>query len=458
MTDLVYFTLGAPGIFITLLLGLILVIFNPYRAFLISIFLSIALSIKTLGYTRIEEVGPWFNLADALLIITILAFLMDKRRFLMIPAPSVVLIAVLVMGLMTSMLNIGLSYGVVRLFRQAVHMPILFFLTANMVQEEARVKSLLLTLVIGAGIAELTHLGMVLLTGFGGGGSDLEETRVAYITWSNPYIWPLAGYYVVAAGQIPRRRLQLAIGGIILAATMAYQTRSLALGFLGAVMAYYGWFLVGPHSFKRERFKGLLKLFTVVISVLIIIGLGGIIRGYGGRITQTIDKKQSFEERGLSSRVFILETQLKDWLGGNPVIGRGLAYFDRYRGTGQKRLVDFDAMTYIVYLSQLGLIGFFVYAFWYPLTVIFRARRLLQTPGFSPAVYYLAAATGACFLMDAFTFIFSSSYFQRAVVPGVLAGAVWGITSTQVKKLSQQIPPATDEQPDEIAKTPMAAG
>jgi hypothetical protein len=457
MTDPFYFTLGAAGIFITLFLGFILVIVNPYRAFLISIFLSIALSVKTLGYTRIEEVGAWFNLADVLLIIAILAFFMDKRRSMVIPAPSVVLIAVLIMGLLTGIVSIGWAYGSIRIFRQAIHMPILFFLTANMVQDEDRVKSLLLTLVSGAVIAELTHLGMVFLTGFGAGGADMEETRVAYFTWSNSYIWPLAGYYIVAGGLIPRRRLQLAIGGIILAANMAVQVRSLALGFLGAVMAYYGWFLHGPHAFKRERFQGLLKLFIVVIGLLVIIGLGGMIRGYGGRFTQTFDEKQSLAERGLSSRTFVLETQLKDWLEGNPVIGRGLGYFVRYQGTGSHRLVDFDAMTYIVYLSQLGLIGFFVYAIWYPLVVLFRARRLLQTPDFSPAVYYLAALTGACFLMDAFTFIFSASYFQRTVAPGVLAGAVWGITSTQVKELAQ-VTPAHDNHGDQISRTPMAAG
>lgn len=455
MTDIFYFTLGAAGIFITLLIGLILVIVNPSRAFLISIFLSIALSVKTLGYTRIEDVGSWFNLADALFIVTIFAFFMERRRRMVIPAPSIVLIAVLIMGLLTSMVNIGFSYGVLRLFRQAIHMPILFFLTANMVQDEERVKSLLLTLVIGAGIAELAHLGMVFLTGFGGG--DVEDTRVAYFTWSNSYVWPLAGYYVVDGGLIPRRRLQLAIGVIILAANMAVQVRSLALGFLGAVAAYYGWFLRGPHAFKKERFRGLLKLFVAVIGLLIIVGLGGMIRGYGGRITQTFDQKEGLAERGLSSRTFVLQSQFKDWLEGNPIIGRGLCYFDRQRGSGSRRLVDFEAMTYIVYLSQLGLIGFFVYAIWYPLTVIFKARRLLQAPDLSPAVYYLAALTGACFLMDALTFIFSASYFQRAVVPGVLGGAIWGITATQVKALSQPVPPGLNNQVDTLAKPPIAA-
>jgi len=126
MTDIFYFTLGSAGIFITLFIGLILVILNPYRAFLVSIFLSIVLSVKTLGYTRIEDVGAWFNLADALFIITIFAFLMERSRRIVIPTPPLVLTAVLVMGLLTSMLNIGLTYGVIRLFRQAIHMPILF--------------------------------------------------------------------------------------------------------------------------------------------------------------------------------------------------------------------------------------------------------------------------------------------------------------------------------------------
>ena len=457
MTDLFYFTLGGAGILITLLFGFILVIVSPYRAFLLSIFLSVALSVKTLGYTRIEDVGAWFNLADALFIITIFAFIMERKRKLVIPAPPLVLIAVLILGLLTSMASIGLSYGAIRLFRQAIHMPILFFLTANMVQDEDRVKSLLLTLVIGAAIAELAHLGMVFSTGFGGGGADMEETRVAYVTWSNSYVWPLAGYYIAARGLIPRRRLQLALGVIILAANISVQVRSLALGFLGAAIAYYGWFLKGPYSFKGERFKGMLKLFVVVLGLLFIVGLGGMIRGYGDRFTQTFDKKQTLTQRGLSSRTVVLETHFKDWLQGNPLIGRGLGYFDR-RGSGSRGLVDFDTMTYIVYLSQIGLIGFFVYAIWYPLIVLLRARRLLQIPSFSPAVYYLAALTGACFLMDAFTFLFSASYFQRAVIPGVLAGAVWGISATQAKALLQQVPLVQDDQADEISKTPMAAG
>ncbi len=65
------------GLVIPLIIGGILVLYRPYWAFLFAVFLSIGLSMETQSFTRTEELGAFFTMYDAVLIIFIAAFLFD---------------------------------------------------------------------------------------------------------------------------------------------------------------------------------------------------------------------------------------------------------------------------------------------------------------------------------------------------------------------------------------------
>jgi hypothetical protein len=135
----------------------------------------------------------------------------------------------------------------------------------------------------------------------------------------------------------------------------------------------------------------------------------------------------------METREETFKTEINDWLNGNVVIGRGLYYYDIHR---RERIADSSGnrpawghLGYVAYLSQLGIIGLIVYGIYFPLGVLFRARKIMRRADLPPSVSHLAALTGALFISQPIIFIFSNSFLGKAILPGLLAGAVWAIVN-----------------------------
>jgi hypothetical protein len=418
---------GWVGIILVLSVGLIMMIFRPYWAFLFGVFILAATSINV-SVMRTEELGAYFQMTDACIVVMIMASLLEKKRALLLPAPFVILTAVLLMGFLNTLLHLGLTYGMLQGLRWAIFLPLLIFLAANVLQDERKVRSLLLTLVLAAIVAEAQHLLLVLFTARNVMAEDVGVARTMQFMRSGSDLWLLAGFYVVG-GLIPRRRVQTAIGALFLAGILTMQTRSIGLAFMGALGFYYFWFLKGPHAYRWQRFKGLVPIFIVGLIILAVIGLSAVITGYGERYVGTVETGE-----GTQSRWNAFYVEMHDWLDGNILIGRGLHYLESSKVRGgliRKTKIGYGHLGYVTYLSQLGLIGFVVYGFWMPLIIIFRAQRLLQQPQAPPEVVHLAALTGATFFYYPLMFVFSGSFLNILFIPGILAGGVWGITSLQ---------------------------
>jgi hypothetical protein len=444
MMDLPVF--GAVAIGVVLGIGLFMAIFWPYRAFLFGLFISLASSTVTMAQTRTEELGAYFQLGDACLIIMILACLRERKKGLLLPAPAVVLLAVLTMGFLNSWFHLGLTYGVLRAYRWAIVFPLMIFLTANMVQEAGKVKSLLLVLVTAAIAAEAQHL---LLVVHGTRlGEDIGLLRNIAFARAGSDVWLLGGPYITA-GSILHPWVQMAIGVLFLVANITHQTRSVALGFMGGMVGYYLWFLKGPNAFRWQRFKGLLKIMVIGLLLMAIVGLFTFVVHYQERLTYTVTKGE-----GTESRLRGLRIGLNDWLNGNPLIGRGLYYFQTHfkEAKFRKGGVSWGDLGYLAYLTQLGLIGLLAYGVWLPLIVLRRARRLILKPEASPEIIHLAALTGACFIYLPVMHIFSSSFLIIQYLPGVLVGGVWGVVAFQMEESKQ---PAREIFAREAARSPL---
>ena len=422
---------GWIAIGLVLSIGLILVLIRPYWAFLFGIFVITASSLN-IGIMRTEELGAYFNVIDACTLVIILAALLEKKRTLLLPAPFVILSAVLIMGYVNSLFYLRTYqnfYYSLQGLRMGINLPLLTFLTANLVQDKDKVRSLLLALVLAAIVAEAQHLFMAVAAK---GVSEDVDIRTGQFIRSVSDLWLLAGFYVVG-GSIPRRRVQMAIGVLFLVVFIVSQTRSTGLAFIGALVPYYLWFLKGPQAYRWQRFKGLIPVFIIGLIMLAVMGLSAVISGYAERYAKTVETGEGTESRWNAMRV-----ELNAWLDGNPFIGRGLSF---YAGGKYKRGVfgiAFGHLGYVTYLSQLGLIGFLVYAFWLPLVILLRARLLLQQPHAPPEVVHLAAVTGACFIYYPLMFFFSSSFLSASYVPGILTGGVWGLTS--LKSADSRVP------------------
>ena len=427
---------GWIAIGLVLSIGLILVLIRPYWAFLFGIFVITATSLNV-GIMRTEELGAYFNVMDACTLVIILAALLEKKRTLLLPAPFVILFAVLIMGYLNSLFHVRTYeyfYHSLQGLRMGINLPLLIFLTANLVQDKDKVRSLLLTLVLAAIVAEAQHLFMAVAAK--GVSEDLVRTGQFYRSGSD--LWLLAGFYVVG-GSIPRRRVQIAIGVLFLAGFIASQTRSMGLAFIGALVPYYRWFLKGPQAYRWQRFKGLIPVCIIGLIMFAVVGLSAVISGYAERYVKTVETGEGNESRWNALRV-----EMEAWLDGNPLIGRGLTFYagGKFRGGLHGGFhgfgIAFGHLGYVTYLSQLGLIGFLVYAFWLPLVIISRARLLLQQPHAPPEVVHLAAVTGACFIYYPLMFFFSGSFLVGCYVPGILTGGVWGLTS--LKSADSRVP------------------
>lgn len=407
------------GLVIPLIIGGILVIFRPYLAFLFAVLLSVGLSFQTQSFSRTEELGAFFTMYDAILIIFILAFLFDFEKTVTAPGVVFAMLAVLLIGLLHSTVLLGLFLGPLRMVRWAITIPFLFIFAASMVRGERRLKAFMLTLLIGAVLAEAQHLFLVKEASQMAG--DVAQVRSTMFIGSTSEAWLLAGPYV-AGGLIPHPWVQLAIGSLFLLTNISHQTRSILLGFMGGLLFFYGWFVKGPNSLGPKKLKGLLSLAIIGALLIMMTGFSEMASSYWDRLIMSTSQKHSETE----TRALAFKLEIRDWLDSNLITGRGLYYYDVH-GARSFGPIAWGHLGYVSYLSQMGIVGLLVYGFWFPGAVLRRARRIIKVPGATPAVLHLACLTGACFLDQAIIFLFSGSYLQRLPVPGLLAGAIWAI-------------------------------
>jgi hypothetical protein len=420
---------------VTLFLGLFLIIFRPYWAFLFSIFVSLSMSAKTLISTRMQETGAFFNLYDACLIIALLSCFIDvfssKNNFKM-PKMALTLLTLVTLGFInTAFSPLRFSYPVLRAYRWAITLPMFFIIAANMVRDEKRVKSLLLTLVAATFLAEAQYYFLAASLNVGNiANEDPEALRSTLFELSSPEVWLLAGPYMIA-GRMLRPWVQLGVGCVILAGFLLLQSRGASIAFFLTLAVYHLWFLKGPNAFHLKRIIPLIKICFAAILLLAIFNLTALPKSTWDKINRTVADQEAMEPRKNDAIV-----EGRDFLHGNiytMLLGNGLSYYEIYYKNPSLAgklpgKVGFGHVGYITYLSQLGIVGFLVYALLFPASVILPAKRLFARTDTSSAINYLAAVVGACFLYKSLWFIFTNSYLTVHIYPGILAGAMWRIS------------------------------
>jgi hypothetical protein len=419
---------------LTLFVGILITAFRPYWGFLFATFVSISLSLETLHFTRIPFIGLYINMYDICMVISIIAFLADrrqKRNDYIWPKPALAIMLVLFIGFIHSLVQYESLYITIRSFRWAVTLPIVFIIAANMVRGERRIRYLLLTLLTGAILASLQHLLWVEhINAISHASSNPEMLRSIAFVRAGPEAWLIAGPFLIGR-RFPKVWLQLAIGAVFLASALTHQTRSVALGVVGALLLYHLWFLKGPNAFRWKRILTLSSIFVGGMFILGALNLSNLAENYWERLRRSWE--YFYHDPTTETRRNTLQVEFDDWINGNRVIGEGLFYYQRYgygyqgSSTASVGRIAFGHLGYIGYLSQLGLFGFLVYGVWLPLSVLLNAQRVIKIPGQPQSIVYLGALTGAMFLFSVICFIFSNSFLSMHIVPGLLAGAIWAI-------------------------------
>ena len=148
-------------ILVVLGIGIPLAMLKPYKAFLLAVVLLTAGNATIFNQTRTSLLGPYLNLGDACLLVSIVALFFDRYRYkkpLRVPQVVPLILFALTISALQSFWKLGWTYETARAYRWALELPIAFFIGANLVDTPARAKALIGALLCGAVLAALQHL------------------------------------------------------------------------------------------------------------------------------------------------------------------------------------------------------------------------------------------------------------------------------------------------------------
>jgi len=130
---------------------------------------------------------------------------------------------------------------------------------------------------------------------------------------------------------------------------------------------------------------------------------------------------------------------MSSWMDGTLIFGRGQYFFQTVRNPhNYAYLAAFNHLGYVTYLPQLGLIGLFVYGFYFPLSII-RDGRWLWRYGSLPILRYVGLLGSASIICPPIMFLMSSHFLAIGYfAPGTLYGALWSLTRSERKKISDR--------------------
>ncbi len=428
-----YIEYPSIAIYLVLVTGIFLAFIRPYWAFLMVVFGFAAIDNTGATNTRVF-LGPYFNLNDAFLLVGMIAAFMglirDNKR-IRIPRVLILLLVVWAIGTLQGIRTLGWQYEGLREARWALNFPLAILLGSNLVKEERRARSFLLTLFIGALVRSIQHILFMTLLSDQIAGPLHSSRPLGFI--HNPGIYLLA-----AATQGPiywkeqtRPVKLLSWGSILLFGTslLLSSTRSMWIAMLVSP-------LVLALILKNRRVIWRLALIGagLLIAVPFIFSLAVprfsatevLTEGYRLLVDEDLRDQTTLTRRN----ALIIETRM--WLNGNLLIGRGFGYQWLLPYGSDASVVAWGHLAYVTYLARLGLLGLLSYGIYLPLIGMRSARRLyFQFPG---GTFRLLALIGlATFIFDAITFITSSSYLNpQLMVSGFLYGSVLGLAETTV--------------------------
>ena len=427
--------LGYPPILIVAVLaaGLPLAVVRPYPAFLFAVVALTAGNADMFNATRLAGLGPYLNLGDACIVVGLVALVFDafyRQKPLRIPTVILLLLLVLFIGAWQSFLLLGMTYETARGFRWALQLPLAFFLAANLVDMPARAKQFIAALLVGVLLATVQHMAFVWVMRsvriVDIGHVNVVRT-IAFMAGGMSGAFLLTGLVWRLPTNRARSALYLLAGASLLASILFAQTRSVWFAAVAAVPCLLVFF--------QQRDRVLLVLRVGVIASVLAVSAVGISRYVAPELEPTEIvaerlKKLSEDPRGIhvGPRARAFEVEMDHWLRGTLIFGRGLQFFQTIDNFGKSRwLIAFGHLGYVTYLSQLGLVGLFIYGIYLPLSVLRDARRLWRH-GALPELRYLGLLTGASIIFLSIMFLMSSSYLSVSYfATGTLYGAAWAL-------------------------------
>jgi hypothetical protein len=412
-------------IYAVLTVGVFLALLRPYWAFLGLIVLFSSLQVYGAVYTRTSLFGPYMNLYDALFLVGLVVVISDpKSKPLVLPRPVLWVLIILLIGFTQTAMLHSVNYQVVRALRWSLSFPLAFFIGANMVVDQDRAKTYLYAIIIGAAIGSLASF--VDYKYIVAAEADQEAARLATAEKG------LTIYLMVAAILQPffkdrKRSVQLLWAGalILFASCVLFgQWRATFLAIIIAVVALP--LLLGKlHYYVRITKFSLIGVPLILLFLVLAfpkIEISSFFDRYGTKIDD-----YSLKNKLNISRYNQIEADLALWYDSNWLTGRGLSFSSFVKGTRNK-IISWGHVGYTSYLSNLGLIGLFIYGFYIPFKMFGSSKRL-YTENAEWSIHLLGLLGCVTVIMFTVLSCTSSSYLSPlAHNIGFLYGAIWTLT------------------------------
>ncbi|MDH4027217.1 MAG: hypothetical protein OEU95_00100 [Nitrospirota bacterium] len=418
---------GYPGfiLYLILLFGIPLALTRPFRAFLLVTFILAAANSKAFTFTRTDLLGPYFNAHDACLLVALAGispYILFQIKKIQVPDITKWIIAVLLIGFVQSWFVMGGTYETLRALRWAINLPVYFIIAATMVDNNKKVRYLLLALFLGSIVSAVEHIVFVR--------SAIEHSRFSInnvgefrtIAYRSPGIWFLLASLV----WLPKfrgidRKLLFGAGILFAISVVLNQTRSIWISSIAALPAS---FLLFKNRMKNIR-TILIPLMFIVITASAMFLLPHITREIDpiNIITERLETFSDPDIRYLTTitRISALEREIDAWSSGTLILGRGLAYFMPLHAPNDH--IAWGHLGHVTTLAQLGLVGFAIYSIYLPFTVVTACRKLWRHNSYE--IKYFGLLAGTTMIASWICFLMSDSFLAQHATEGIIFGAAW---------------------------------
>lgn len=428
-------TEGYPLYFFVLIaiIGLILFMYRPQYNFWAAIFYFSLRELRTAALTRIEGFGPYLNLDDFVILISLISLIrIAFKKKIKIPSVVVWLAICFLISIVMISLNYKFTYEVQREHKSALYFIIAIFLSYNFVSREKDFEIFLKILFLGSIVASFQYFTLVQeKIQIYGTGNNLETIRsVAFMS--------VTPSFIITSFFIKQKWLESSLIKIIyfvglslmLVNLILSQTRSLYISIILTIIIIY--------LIKKEiKVKTSLILEVIFVSFLVyiifeqylnIINLNEVIFR---RLGLLLDSPKT--DPTTISRMVAVKYEFNAFLNSNILFGNGMG-FTYFISVPYTEYVAWGHIGPVAYLARMGLLGFFVYSIYIPFISL---KYLLALKTNSLHLSYtkiFVLFSIALIINDWVSFWMSASYLEMgASLSGTIIGAVWAAKDKRIK-------------------------
>jgi len=422
---------GYPSIalYTIILIGLPLAIIRPFYAFLMVIIISSGIDSTSLTYTRTQFLGPYFNANDACLLIAlsaILSYCVILNNNIYIPSISKLMVAILLIGFVQSLLIYkGSTYKVFQAMRWAIGLPLYMIVSATIVKKPKELRLVLAAIIFGSVISALQHITFVKSL------IEFSETTAGNIAYYRTNVFSSPGQWILISGILWLHRIRIGyrpLGVIVVIlfsiSVFLSQTRSVWISLIASLLVAL------PIYQDRNIRKNIILI--LLVGITIFFGVRGIINHILPEATieeiivQRFDpfREEDSPFESTFGRKLDFEIELKEWMKGTMIFGRGLSYFYSNEFKIYESLdVAWGHLGHVTVLAQLGVFGLIVYSILFPAIIIKSSIKLWKiTTG---DIKYLGLLAGVCMISSWICFFMSGSFLNQNVVLGIIFGTTY---------------------------------